>query len=133
VQPFAHGSGRPSVHAWRRRRLGAGSLVAVCVLLAGCGSSGGIPDDASVKEFCKAGDTFSKATKFPDGVKAADDLHDTGTPKGIPADARDGFELVVKLVTDADDQADLEKRYKKLTATQKKSVEQLDAYIAKTC
>jgi hypothetical protein len=40
---------------------------------------------------------------------------------------------VVKLVTDSDDQADLEKRYKKLTATEKKSVEQLDAYIAKTC
>ena len=116
-----------------RRPLGAGAVIAGCVLLVGCGGGGGIPEDASVKEFCKAGDTFSKATKFPDGVKAANELHDTGTPKGIPDDARDGFELVVKLVTDSDDQADLEKRYKKLTATQKKSVQQLDAYIAKTC
>jgi PBP1b-binding outer membrane lipoprotein LpoB len=115
-----------------RRRLEAGAVIAGCVLLAGCGG-GGIPEDASVKEFCKAGDAFAKATKFPDGVKAANELHDTGTPKGIPDDARDGFELVVKLVTDSDDQADLEKRYKKLTATEKKSVEQLDAYIAKTC
>jgi hypothetical protein len=115
-----------------RRQLGAGAIIAGCALLAGCGG-GGIPEDASVKDFCKAGDSFSKATKFPDGVKAANGLHDTGTPKGIPHDARDGFELVVRLVTDSDDQADLEKRYKKLTATQKKSVQQLDAYIAKTC
>jgi hypothetical protein len=118
---------------WEKRRLGAGAAMTACVLLAGCGGGGGIPDDASVKDFCKAGDSFAKATKFHDGVKAADKLHDTGTPKGIPADARHGFELVVKLVTDSDDQADLEKRYKKLTGTQKKSVEKLDDYIAKTC
>ena len=115
-----------------RRRLAAAAVIAGCVLLAGCGGSD-IPEDASVKEFCKAGDTFARATKFSDGVKAADDLHDTGTPKGIPGDARDGFELVVELVSDSDDQADLEKRYKKLSAKQKKSVEELDDFIAKKC
>jgi len=117
----------------RRRRLGAVAVVAACVLLVGCGGEGGIPANASVKEFCKAGDTFAKASEFSAGVEAADRLHDTGTPKGIPSDARDGFELVVQLVGDSKNQADLEKRYKKLTTKQKKSVEELDAYIAKTC
>jgi hypothetical protein len=115
-----------------RRRLAAAALVAGSVLLAGCGGSD-IPDDASMKDFCEAGDTFARATKFSDGVKAADGLHDTGTPKGIPGGARDGFELVVEIVSKSDDQADLEKRYKKLSAKQKKSVEQLDDFIAKKC
>ena len=121
-----------SAQVWGRRRRAAAAVVAGCVLLAGCGGSE-IPDDASVKKFCKAGDTFARAKKFSDGVKAADDLQDTGTPKGIPGDARDGFELVVELVSRSDNQADLEKRYKKLSAKQKKSVEELDAFIAKKC
>jgi len=115
-----------------RRRLSLGAVIASGMLLAACGSSG-IPTDASLKAFCNAGQKFSTVTKFDDGVKAADKLHDTGTPKGIPADARDGFELVVQLVTDAKNQADLEKRYNKLTDKQKKSVNALDSYIAKSC
>jgi hypothetical protein len=108
------------------------SLVIVTTCLAGCGGSG-IPTDASAKDFCSAGDKFSSATKFSDGVTAAEKLHDTGTPKGIPADARDGFELVVGLVTDSKDKSDLQKRYDKLTAKDKKSVAALDDYIQKTC
>lgn len=117
-------------------RLRAGAVIVACLLLAGCGGGEGkhtIPADASVKDFCKASQTFSKATKFSEGVKDAHKLRDTGTPKGIPAGARDGFEVVVALVTDSRNQADLEKRYQKLTAKQRKSVEKLDAYIRKKC
>jgi hypothetical protein len=113
------------------RRLFTAVLVGSCLTLAGCG--GGIPTDASVKDFCKAGEAFSTATKFAEGVKAAKKLHDTGTPKGIPGDARAGFELVVRLVEDADDQADLEKQYNKLSSKEKQSVTSLDTYITKTC
>jgi hypothetical protein len=109
-----------------------GASAVLALTLAGCGGSG-IPGDASVKDFCKAGDTFATATKFSEGVKAARRLHDTGTPKRIPADARAGFELVVRLVSEAKDQADLEKRYNRLTAAQKQSIEKLDGYITKTC
>jgi hypothetical protein len=129
--------GRTDVQQLVRRRLGEGVVIASCLLLAGCGGSGrdrgAIPSDASVKDFCKAGDTFARATKFSDGVKAAGELRSTGTPTSIPGAARDGFELVVELVTKSKDQPDLEKRYARLTASQKKSVDKLDAYIAKTC
>jgi hypothetical protein len=116
-----------------RRWLLPGAVLAVALALTGCGGGSGIPDDASVKDFCKAGDTFAAATRFSEGVKAADKLHDTGTPKHIPAEARHGFELVVRMVTDAKDQADLEKRYQKLTTGQKKSIDKLDGYLTKTC
>lgn len=116
----------------RGRVASGGAAVAAAVVLAGCGGSG-IPTGASVKEFCGAGSTFSSATKFADGVKAAEKLHDTGTPQGIPADARKGFVLVVDLVTTSKDRSDLQKRYQKLSSTQKKSVSALDGYISKTC
>lgn len=117
----------------RGRAVLAGALVAGAVLT-GCGSSAsGIPSDASVKSFCSTSDTFAKATRFADGVKAAAKLHDTGTPHGIPADARKGFEEVVSLVTASKSQNDLKSRYQKLTTAQKKSVQSLDAYIRKTC
>lgn len=116
----------------QKRHVSCAAVVAAGALLAGCGSSG-IPTDASVKDFCKAGDAFSAVTKFDEGVKAARDLRDTGTPKGIPADARAGFELVVQMVADAKDQKDLEKRYDKLTTEEKKSVNALDGYITTSC
>jgi hypothetical protein len=112
----------------------AAALASVTVLgtaLTACGAD--IPDDASAKDFCASSQTFATAHSFPAGVKAAGKLHHTGTPKGIPADARAGFELVVTLVGDAEDQNDLEKRYKALTAKQKGSVDALDAYITSTC
>jgi hypothetical protein len=124
---------RTVVRMTRRRWLLPGPLLVVALALTGCGGGSGIPDDASVKDFCRAGDGFAAATKFSEGVKAAAKLHDTGTPKHIPADARRGFELVVRMVTDAKDQADLEKRYNKLTAKQKKSIDKLDGYLTKTC
>lgn len=120
------------MHTTVRRRLLLGAGVVLALTLSGCGGSG-IPSDASVKDFCKAGDRFATASKFSEGVKAAGQMRDTGTPKHIPAGARDGFETVVRIVTDAKDQADLEKRYGKLTDAEKKSIDALDGYIKKTC
>jgi hypothetical protein len=114
-----------------RRVTAACAALMTSVALAGCG--GGIPKDASVKDFCKAGDKFSSATKFGAGVTAAEGLRGTGTPKKIPADARNGFEVVVDLVTGAKDTKDLQKRFKKLSVKDRKSMDALDAYIKKTC
>lgn len=116
-------------------RHGAAVVTSVLVGLAvaGCGSGRTIPTVAPVKDFCAATGSFSKATRFSDGVKAAEKLQRTGTPKGIPAGARRGFERVVDLVTGSKDKSDLEKRYTALTATQKNDVAALDSYITKTC
>ena len=108
-----------------------------CLLLAGCGDGdddgkNNLPADASVKDFCKGQRQVlqgHEALRRGEGGRRAA----RHPPRAIPADARHGFELVVELVTDADDRADLEKRYKKLTARQRKSVEKLDAYIEKAC
>lgn len=107
------------------------AVALAAVTIAGCG--GGIPTDASVKDFCAAGERFSEATKFDEGTKAAERLRDIGTPEGIPKDALAGFERVVSLVTGSKDTKDLQKSYEKLTDAQEKSVEALDAYIEKTC
>ena len=79
-----------------------GGVVLTVVLLAG-GEEGtpgeGAPTDASAEDFCGAmrevdvvrGEVPSQAT-----VDAyAEGLAETGTPEGIPGDARDGFELLV--------------------------------------
>jgi hypothetical protein len=122
----------PTGAAARRRTRAAAAALATLVL-AGCGSGGGIPTSASEKDFCAAADGFAKATRFDQGLKAADRLRDTGTPKGINTEARSGFELVVDLVTESKDKADLEKRYAALTDKQKRSVTALDAFITRTC
>jgi hypothetical protein len=102
--------------------------------LAGCGADPhAAPRNASVAEFCAAGYRFSQARGFDDGLDAARKLRDTGTPKGIPAEARQGFELVVGLVTRAKDKGDLQQRYARLSERQKKSVSALDGYITRTC
>jgi hypothetical protein len=109
------------------RPLVVGAAALSLLAAAACGSS------TTVEDFCRAGDGFAKATEFDAGVKAAKRLEDTGTPDGIPEHARKGFDVVVGLVADAEDQADLEKRYSALTKSQKDTVDALDAYIAKTC
>ncbi len=114
-----------------RRVTAACAALLTTAALAGCG--GGIPKDASVKDFCAAGNKFSSATTYGAGVKAAKSLHDTGTPKKIPASARKGFEVVVEMVTGSKATKDLQKRFAKLSAAQKKSMDNLDAYIRKTC
>ena len=79
----------------------AGALV----LLAGCGGPSGTdaPRDASVAAFCKV----VKDLDTSDPHHFAEDLAETGTPKGIPVGAREGFEIMVdnaaeKSVSDAE-------------------------------
>jgi hypothetical protein len=106
---------------------------ALAALVACGGGTGGIPTKASVPGFCAATYSFSQASTFSEGEKAARKLRETGTPKGIPADARRGLVLVVDVVTRSKDKRELEHRYAGLSGRQKKSVAALDGYIAKTC
>ena len=86
--------------------VGAAALLAFS--LTACGGSS--PDDASQGDFCKdVGEAFNQdfATEpdedqFNDFKDKVADLGDTGTPKDIPDDARNGFEVFVDAVDELD-------------------------------
>ncbi|KAA1421964.1 hypothetical protein F0U44_06815 [Nocardioides humilatus] len=88
----------------------AATLGATALFALSLSACGGPPDDASVADFCKAIHDTSWATSLDetsDGdeiVKALqkwrDKLDETGTPKGIPDDARKGFEITIDTLSD---------------------------------
>ncbi len=96
--------------------LGAGVLLALS--LTACG--GGYPTDASSKDFCGGiTDVVAKSSdlageeptedEWKDIQAAYEDLGDIGTPEKISDDEREGFEIVVDVVTDLDyDEAEKE-------------------------
>lgn len=111
----------------------AAAAVATCLaasVVAGCG---GIPEDASVKDFCSRGEKFSASKTFATGKKRAEALAETGTPKGIDADARKGFEELIDRVTSSENGADFKKKADKLSDAEARHLRALDGYIKKTC
>jgi hypothetical protein len=134
----------------KRISLLAASLLVVG-LLAGCGSDGGSaasgsPKDATVDEFCQPfvdmiSDITTKGANMSDtdAVKLAKDLADklakVGTPKDMPADARKGFELVIKKLQALPDDATKEEvdKAQNLTTEEKKYSDALGQYITTNC
>ena len=110
----------------------AGVLLAAAVTVGASGCQD-IPDSASHRDFCKAGEKFSASTTFAQGVAAARRLEKVGTPSDIPERARRGFVELVERVLDAKDGQDFTKKNKKLTEAQGKDLMALTAYIKKTC
>lgn len=96
--------------------LGAGVLLALS--LTACG--GGYPTDASSKDFCGAITDIVTTSSDLAGEEptegewkkiqgAYEDLGEVGTPEKISDDEREGFEIVVDVVTDLDyDEAEKE-------------------------
>lgn len=79
-------------------------------LLAGCGGpsydGAAAPADASKADFCE----IVADIDLGDPKSFVEDLVETGTPTGIPADARAGFEVMVENATaDKISEADQEK------------------------
>jgi hypothetical protein len=88
-----------------RTRVGPGLLF--LVLAAGCGGVEA-PSDAGVGEFCAVWDRLAEARTGP-GLRAfGAALEQVGTPPGIPPDAREGFEVVVRAVADLGPDDDLD-------------------------
>ncbi|WP_395693538.1 hypothetical protein [Nocardioides sp.] len=109
-----------SPHSWILR-LGAGSLLAMA--LVACGGDddpkgADAPRDADVTEFCSV---VSELTT-DDADKFVDDLMKIGTPAGIPAPAREGFEVMIDQAT-ADE----------ISEGDQKKVLALTTYLGKTC
>ena len=96
----------------KRPLASAGAVVLLALSLTACG--GGAPSDASVKDFCSISDQtgddeFYKALEKKDYDKIADlfkeqadKAEEIGTPKDIPDDAREGFEIQVDALKDLD-------------------------------
>ncbi len=118
-------------------------------LLAGCGDDAAeaqdSPKDATVEEFCAPWvdliTNFSDKEDISDedAVKlardTADKLREAGTPKDIPADARKGFELIIKKIDDLPEDASKQEveDFQKLTDEEQKYSDALFAYLAQTC
>lgn len=130
----------------------AATLVLVAGTTVGCGGgdsskdSGGAPAAASESEFCDTFTAFtedmaaSSSDKTADQIKTAKDavakLADVGTPKGIPADARDGFEIFIDTIKGIDDNAsqeDLQSIDSDLSEADNKKVTAFTTYYSDTC
>jgi hypothetical protein len=89
--------------------LGAAALLAISLTACG-GGADNAPDDASKGDFCKdVGEAFNQdfesdptEDQFNDFKDKVADLGDTGTPDGIPDDARNGFEVFIDAVDKLD-------------------------------
>lgn len=90
----------------------AAAVATTTLLTAGLTACGGPPRDASVPDFCSAVtdrswvdglDPDSSGDEIVDALgKWADELEETGTPDGIPDDAREGFEITIDTLHDLD-------------------------------
>lgn len=99
-------------------RLGAGAILATTLVACGGPTGADAPTDASVEDFCSTIGDLS--TLDPEQV--VDDLAEVGTPDGIPADAREGFEVMIDEATaDQISEADQDK------------VNAFVAYMAEAC
>ena len=130
-----------------KQALIAATLVLVAGTTVGCGGSDGPPADASKGDFCGNFEDIGKDlgklgadAKDSDIVKAIKDagqkLEDTGTPSGIPDDARTGFELEVKKIGELDDNAskdDIDKLDSGLDDAEQKQVDAFNTYVDDTC
>ena len=119
-------------------------LALVAGLATGCG--GGAPTDASEQDFC---DSFTGIVTSLQGSDAADvqgqvtqlkesvgDLEETGTPEGMPDDARAGFEQFTGLVGDLDDNVnedDLGDLGADLSDSEEGELEAFQTYASETC
>jgi len=109
---------------------------------------GGPPTDASKSEFCAVAVDRSWAEDLPDDADGeqivdgfgswAEDLEEVGTPKGMPGEARRGFEVTVDYLgdLDADDFEDLSDAADvagDLSEDEQEEVEAFNAYVTETC
>jgi hypothetical protein len=149
-----------------KHALFAASIALVAVTAVGCGggddskdSSGsgsggatasdtsGPPTDASKTDFCTAFDTFnadigkvdtkaSTKEQVKQAKAAVAKLAEAGTPQGIDAASRKGYETIVETISKVDDnasKADLQNLDKDLTTADRKNVAAFGKYYATTC
>lgn len=127
-----------------KKTLAAAGLLAMTGAVAACGGgsssspaapagAAGAPTGASTSDFCG---TFQNMANSTTPKQAADKLQAVGTPSGIAADARHGFEVLVDHLETLPDNAkssDLTAMEKGLSATDQKDVVAFTTYLAQAC
>jgi hypothetical protein len=96
-------------------------ILALVAVLAGCGNhpdAAKAPRRAAVADFC----AVVKSIDLSDPKKFVAGLKKTGTPEGIPGDARAGFEVMIE-------NADKDK----ISSSQQDKVSAFVAYFTTTC
>lgn len=125
------------------------SLALLVAGLAGCGggSASSAPDDASQADFCDAYVSQIEALMRSDPAENADDsvrrmqdwageMAEVGTPEGMPADARRGFETLLEEVESIDPDAgqeELDALGDELGKDAQRDVEAFGAYTIRAC
>ncbi len=126
--------------------LSIAGLVLAASSLTACGD-GGSPDDASTKDFCAgfsglddAMSEFDPTGKPEEAIKLlqteVQKIVDTGTPKDISDDARDGFEVTTQTILDLDADSSLEELGKldeKISDDEKDQADAFQDYLSETC
>ncbi|KAA1427911.1 hypothetical protein [Nocardioides antri] len=113
----------------KRSAAAVGAATLLAFSLTACG---GAPTDASEDDFCEV------ATQEPDDVDAihdwADEAEEVGTPEDIPDDARAGFEAIVELAKDIEEE-DLEDEnfLDDLSEEEQDEFEAYATYVGETC
>lgn len=100
------------------QRLGAGALLTTTLVACGSPQGADAPKDTSVADFCEVMSELSLAN----ANDFVDELVEVGTPADIPADAREGFEIMIDKATDDD-----------ITTTDQEKVLALTTYLESTC
>ena len=104
--------------------------------LTACGGSGDdAPEDASSKDFCGS---FAKVSQS--GRRLRQDEGRLPGPQGhrapptnMPDDAREGFEILTDIATDADNEKDATNKAEDLSKDDEKKVTKFIAYTVKEC
>lgn len=96
-----------------RRAAAVSAPLLLALSLTACGGgedAAGAPDDASVEDFCSVLldldadiDVNDNGAILEAAQKNADDLAEVGTPADFSADAREGFEIYIDFVAQADE------------------------------
>jgi hypothetical protein len=128
----------------------AASLILVAGGAVGCGDDGdgggGGGNETSTADFCGALKDFENDFGEADPTKdlkgyikalkdAADKLDEVGTPDDMPDDAKKGFDLTIKTISDLSEDATLDDLAKigDVSDADQKNIDALDTYISKEC
>ncbi len=106
------------------------SMTTLAVLLSACG---GPPTDASQKEFCAQLKQVNTEKSWKATKEAVSELEEIGTPKGISADAREGFLELAANTEKSQDRDTLLKTIEKLNTSDRKQLTAFNDYVTKAC